>query len=241
MKDFSYKQSSGFTLAEVLITLGIIGTVAALTIPALISNYQKTRTTSQLKKVYSELKTVMETVMYDYNNYIPFDASTTDNEKIVHDEIMSNMKYNTYCPASANTAATCPGAYPTNFGMTNYSKTMNDIHPMALNSGYSRYILPDGTGIAFSPYWWPGSAKFDSNSNWNGWGDGYRSNIYIDINGKSGPNVTGIDIFALGFSHTGLNFYVTNNNGCNTTAQGECFKKIIVDNWQISSDYPWQS
>ena len=31
----------GFTLAEVLITLGIIGIVAALTIPALIGNYQK--------------------------------------------------------------------------------------------------------------------------------------------------------------------------------------------------------
>ena len=31
----------GFTLAEVLITLGIIGVVAALTIPTLINNYQK--------------------------------------------------------------------------------------------------------------------------------------------------------------------------------------------------------
>lgn len=33
--------SKAFTLAEVLITLGIIGIVAALTIPALIGNYQK--------------------------------------------------------------------------------------------------------------------------------------------------------------------------------------------------------
>ena len=30
----------GFTLAEVLITLGIIGIVAALTIPTLVANYQ---------------------------------------------------------------------------------------------------------------------------------------------------------------------------------------------------------
>ncbi len=35
------KQTSAFTLAEVLITLAIIGIVAALTIPTLISNYQK--------------------------------------------------------------------------------------------------------------------------------------------------------------------------------------------------------
>ena len=32
----------GFTLAEVLITLGIIGVVAAMTIPTLIKTYQKT-------------------------------------------------------------------------------------------------------------------------------------------------------------------------------------------------------
>ena len=32
-----------FTLAEVLITLGIIGIVAALTMPTLIGNYQKNK------------------------------------------------------------------------------------------------------------------------------------------------------------------------------------------------------
>ena len=43
----------GFTLAEVLITLGIIGVVAAMTMPSLITNYQKKQTISQLKKSYS--------------------------------------------------------------------------------------------------------------------------------------------------------------------------------------------
>lgn len=42
-----------FTLAEVLITLGIIGVVAALTIPNLISHYQKEKTVTQLKKNFS--------------------------------------------------------------------------------------------------------------------------------------------------------------------------------------------
>ena len=44
----------GFTLAEVLITLGIIGVVAALTIPSLISNYQKSQYVVGLKKAYSQ-------------------------------------------------------------------------------------------------------------------------------------------------------------------------------------------
>ena len=38
---YSLSKCTAFTLAEVLITLGIIGVVAALTMPALITNYQK--------------------------------------------------------------------------------------------------------------------------------------------------------------------------------------------------------
>ena len=44
-----------FTLAEVLITLGIIGVVAAMTMPSLIQNYQKQEMAAKVKKVYSVL------------------------------------------------------------------------------------------------------------------------------------------------------------------------------------------
>ena len=49
------RHNKGFTLAEVLITLGIIGVVAALTIPTLIQNYKTRETVSRLKKTYSEV------------------------------------------------------------------------------------------------------------------------------------------------------------------------------------------
>src|SRR5574344_2035276 len=44
-----------FTLAEVLIVLGIIGVVAAMTIPTLINNYQVSQYESALKHTYSTL------------------------------------------------------------------------------------------------------------------------------------------------------------------------------------------
>ena len=44
-----------FTLAEVLITLGIIGIVAAMTLPSLVQNYKEKQTVVALKKIYSTM------------------------------------------------------------------------------------------------------------------------------------------------------------------------------------------
>ena len=52
-----------FTLAEVLITLGIIGVVAALTLPTLISNYKKQTYVTGLQKAYSVLNNVTKDAM----------------------------------------------------------------------------------------------------------------------------------------------------------------------------------
>ena len=49
-----WKNKKGFTLAEVLITLGIIGVVAALTMPALINKYQKKVLEVNVKKHFNE-------------------------------------------------------------------------------------------------------------------------------------------------------------------------------------------
>ncbi len=49
-----------FTLAEVLITIGIIGVVAALTIPNVVSNYKKKVVETRLAKLYSVLNQAVE-------------------------------------------------------------------------------------------------------------------------------------------------------------------------------------
>lgn len=65
-----------FTLAEVLITLGIIGIVAALTIPTLVNNYRKKQFETGLKKEYSVLLQALD--MYKQDNETPLKKEDTD-------------------------------------------------------------------------------------------------------------------------------------------------------------------
>ena len=51
----SQRKKNAFTLAEVLITLGIIGVVAALTLPALIQSNKNIEIEAKLKKIYSAM------------------------------------------------------------------------------------------------------------------------------------------------------------------------------------------
>ena len=60
---------TAFTLAEVLITLAIIGVVAALTMPNLIAKYQKQETVTRLKKAYSALSQALRMSEVDNGPY----------------------------------------------------------------------------------------------------------------------------------------------------------------------------
>ena len=62
---FSLPQPLAFTLAEVLITLGIIGIIAAMTFPIMITKYQKQVTVERLKKFYSVMQNAIRLSEYD--------------------------------------------------------------------------------------------------------------------------------------------------------------------------------
>lgn len=75
MKNLSDKKSykitrlkQGFTLAEVLITLGIIGVVAALTIPTLIANHRKSVVETRLAKFYSTMNQAILRAEIDFGD-----------------------------------------------------------------------------------------------------------------------------------------------------------------------------
>lgn len=69
---------AAFTLAEVLVTLGIIGVIAALTLPQLIKDYQGKVLHTQLLKAYSVLSQALERMAVGENqvvnaaNYYPY-------------------------------------------------------------------------------------------------------------------------------------------------------------------------
>ena len=54
------KKFNAFTLAEILITLGVIGVVAAMTMPTLIKNYKKQYTVNKLKETYTILSQALQ-------------------------------------------------------------------------------------------------------------------------------------------------------------------------------------
>ncbi len=60
-------KKSGFTLAEVLITLVIIGVIAALTLGTVVSNTSKKQLESQIKKFHAQFAHAIELYMVDNN------------------------------------------------------------------------------------------------------------------------------------------------------------------------------
>ena len=71
------QRKTAFTLAEVLITLGIIGVVAALTMPALIQNYTNNVAETRLKKFYSIMN---QAILQEVESWSYFNSDTRDDE-----------------------------------------------------------------------------------------------------------------------------------------------------------------
>lgn len=86
------RKKRAFTLAEVLITLGIIGVVAAMTIPTLITNVKGARIRTQFKKSISTLNQAakMNLAQYDWD----FGAINNASENCLHGGVNDNPESN---------------------------------------------------------------------------------------------------------------------------------------------------
>lgn len=112
---------NAFTLAEVLITLGIIGVVAAITLPALTAKYKKQITATRLKSAYSILSQAL--TMSEVKNGQPeyWIVPTTGNMLELKDYM---MKY--FAPYIKYTeTGTKSGYFPIDNGNAPYLKLSN--------------------------------------------------------------------------------------------------------------------
>ena len=87
------KKRNAFTLAEVLITLGIIGIVSAMTLPTIIANGKKQETVSRLKKFNSMM---LQAILLSQNDNGPSEywqkESMPTNDDGSYDEIKGSMQ-----------------------------------------------------------------------------------------------------------------------------------------------------
>lgn len=225
-------KSNGFTLAEILITLGIIGVVASMTIPILVNNYTKQATAEKLKKVYSTLSQTTRMAEYDTGLQVSqwFTSNVTDGTAAG-----AQIFAETYLIPYLQVAKNC-GLSST----SDCNETVNSLSPSRgvyayFDSNYEKFFLNDGTGIFVYHY--------DTTYN--------RFMVYVDINGQSKPNTMGKDVFLFFYMSTGKfipealinrNTALTEPNyGCNKDGgRGTfCSGLIMMDGWRIADDYPW--
>lgn len=175
------KKINSFTLAEVLITLGVIGIVAAMTLPQLIRNYQHKVLETQFKKSVS----VISQVVLQTKNELGIDKLA---------EYCSQLENTTYPNAS--------GCYLSFFNnLSALSKKTNSYTYYVIKRYNDKILTYNGKQqITKSALAGIGEGVFQTKL----MPDGSFINMYIieaqmyiatDTNGKKGPNRLGHDIF----------------------------------------------
>lgn len=197
----------GFTLAEVLVTLGIIGVVAAMTLPSLIANYSKQVYVNQLKKSVSVLEQGFKL------------ALVNDGVDSLEDTELFQSIGGTSCMATSGpNSASCKPFLQSlakyfqvltigTTGKYKYSyirRGSTPIYPDGTNTS-AKMILKDGTMLfRFNVKKIPDTPRYDCDTIKNAGGSvcGIIGSLAIDVNGEKKPNVEGRDVF---------DFYITND------------------------------
>lgn len=201
-----------FTLAEVLITLGIIGIVAAMTLPSLVNNNRNKQLETGLKKAYSTLSQALD--MYQAKTgerLVVSDSSYWSWTKNVMMPYFINTKDCGMGSADADTACIPNNEYLDEDKKTAIYKTFNgknDLKMRAMDDG--QFIINDGMLILLNVQ--PETSELY---------------ISVDVNGfNKRPNKAGQDLFTFQIDSKGTlrpmgapgTEYYNNENYCSTTS-----------------------
>lgn len=187
------KISFAFTLAEVLVTLGIIGVVAAMTMPSLIASHKEKETIARLKKFYS---TISQSYLFAKEEYGTPDYWYTDEE--VPTSPAASNKMGDILTKNMKILKTCyngKGCFPDIM----YQKIDGeDATNFDDKKNIAKYMTNDGYSLYFFSY---------GNQSKN-LGDGVLGKSYgaisIDINGFKKPNIFGKDMFSFHLTEQGI-------------------------------------
>ena len=223
------RKCTAFTLAEVLITLGIIGIVSALTMPSLINSFRTKQLENQFKKVDSNLQQAIQKTVTEmgYDKITDFNSGgsdyfVTDTHKYISEftEIFLKQfpdvkEYNCYLYFYKN----LPCKTLTGGNEQNFTACCSPYH--------KTYILPNGF-LFQEPF--ASSGEID---------------IYFDINGPyKGPNRTGHDRFTYSSkaynntADTGL-YNMCNPNIQNSWNQSGCYRYATRNINPLDSSKPY--
>ncbi len=248
------KKVKGFTLAEVLITLTIIGVVAALTIPNLIASYQKQQYVTQLKKVYTEISQAIKLMMADegVNKLTDSDILYCDTSAgCDYNEAIQRLR-NDFLKKYFKVIKDCGAEKPSTCFADKYKSIDGSTESSA--SCDCSVIIASGASICL----------FNISEKYRAGG------FVVDINGPKPPNIVGRDFFSFSYYYDGSldesitpecrkgianasglcsNFgsnaheareeYFNNGRGGQPGCLGNsysaigCFAKILNDNWKM--------
>lgn len=188
----------GFTLAEVLIVLGIIGIVAEMTIPTLINNFQTKVTITNLKKVYSEFSQAY--TLSAQENGTPDTWGLTEGDAAGAVTLIN--KFIPYLRISKQCVGTAASDYKGCFPDIVYKRLDNDpsVNINSLDI-YQKVILSDGTLVAFQVTSATCNPVYGITNNPN---KGACGGITVDINGFKSPNQLGKDVFFFWITKSGI-------------------------------------
>lgn len=173
-------KTKAFTLAELLLTMTIIGVIASYTIPTLMQNIQDVHLKTSWKKAYSDFSQASNKLAMDYSGSL-VNVFTSDDD--VRNKILNYLTYIKKC--DEDSALEPEGCWHAANNWYQLDKT-----PYGADyTGYSRVILTNGMLIAFVLR--SASCTFASSPN-----NDTCAYFYIDVNGYKKPNMIGKDIFA---------------------------------------------
>lgn len=188
-KYFSIKNKiCGFTFAEVLITIGIIGVVAVLILPMLSANIQEQKFKTQAKALYS---TVNQAAQFAKEaNGGAFDSGHTTNAQLL-DLFKPYLKYNKSCTAASTQR--CFGAAGT------YKRLNGSGADGAWIPNSAAVVLDSGAAVVMQTFFYSATCESTYPSSLKICGQ-----IVMDVNAATLPNQFGVDTFIIYVTKDGI-------------------------------------